>query len=307
MMRVFALSFAVFVLIACGGNRRSGAGAASTATSSANNSASAKTENATQASAKTAFAAHDNLNAVLFMQTAAEYAALCRQAYAAATLALDGALASPNFSADLAQQARGQFAGSPPAVIVDIDETVLDNSAYQAQLIRDQQVYSLETWQAWTAKAQAKAVPGAVDFIKAAEARGMTVFYVTNRRATEEPTTRRNLAALGLKLDERNDVILSRDERADWKSSDKTARRAEVARKHRIVLLVGDNLGDFLEPGKTIDERAAAVSQHAELWGKRWIMLPNPSYGDWEQAIISADRPLNAEQARARKAERLRF
>ena len=294
-MRVFALCCGVAALVACAGARLPpaspdvypGLGAAS---------------------AQTAPGADDNLNAVLFVQTAGEYGALARQAYAAATLALDAALADPTRSADLAQAARGGFAGAPPAVIVDVDETVLDNSAFQARLVRDGASYTPERWRAWTQEAAAPPVPGAVAFARAANARGVTVVYVTNRRADEEADTRRNLLAAGLPVAGGQDVILTRGERPEWGSTgDKTARRAEVARRFRIVLLVGDNLGDFLEPGATVAERQAAVERHADYWGRRWIVLPNPTYGDWEGALLGGAYGLPIDERRARKRAGLRY
>ena len=296
-MRVFALYCGVTALVACGGNRR-----LSEATTPGTAPVSAPA-----ASAKTGFAAHDKLNAVLFIQTAGEYAALARQAYAVSSLALDAALADRQLSADPVQAAGGNYASLPPAVIVDVDETVLDNSAFEARLIRDGGSYSSAAWRAWTEEANALPVPGAVDFVRAAAAKGVTVFYVTNRRAEEEAATRRNLVAAGFPVPDRPDVLFTRGERPEWSSSDKTPRRAEVARTHRIVLLIGDNLGDFLEPGTTVEERRAAVEAHADYWGRRWIVLPNPTYGDWEGALLGGENGLPIEEQGRRRREALRY
>ncbi len=143
-------------------------------------------------------AAHENLNAVLWLQTAIEFEASAVQAYRLAQLQLDAALSDPSWTAALEQQ--GDASKLPPAVIVDIDETVLDNSYYQARLIRDNAVFATPTWDAWVAEARATAIPGAVEFSKYAATKGVAVFYVSNRTANLEEATRKNLAALGFPL-----------------------------------------------------------------------------------------------------------
>ena len=239
--------------------------------------------------ASTRPATHANLNAVLFVQTAAEYAALARQAYTSAQLSLDEALDDPTWSAAAEQTDGRPFAGLPPAVVLDVDETVLDNSAYQARLIRDGRDYERATWRAWTAERAAGAVPGALAYAREAAARGITVVYVTNRRADEEDDTRANLAALGFPLTGEADVVLTRGERADWAASDKTTRREHLALRYRILQLVGDNLGDFIEvPTGTVADRRAAVDAYADYWGTRWIVLPNPTYGSWQSALSAS-------------------
>ncbi len=244
----------------------------------------------------------DNLNAVLYVQTAAEYVGLCGQAYAAAALALDGALVDPEVSADLAQVGQGGYENLPPAIVVDVDETVLDNSPYQASLVRSGGRYSSEGWLAWTARAAAEPVPGALDYLQAATTRGVTIFYVTNRTAPEEAATRRNLARLGFPIDSAMDVVLTKGERPEWRSSDKTPRRAEVAREYRTVQLIGD----FREAEPTPEARQRMADAYADYWGAYWIVLPNPTYGDWETVLYGRDYSLGVEEARGKKRGWLR-
>ena len=136
-------------------------------------------------------------------------------------------------------------------------------------------------------EARATAIPGSTGFTQYAEKRGVTVFYITNRTANVEDATRRNLGALGFPLTAGIDTVLTRAERPEWQASAKGARRAHVARDYRIVLLVGDDLGDFVvDASGTSQERAARAAPQADWWGRRWIMLPNPTYGSWERAII---------------------
>jgi acid phosphatase len=231
---------------------------------------------------------HEDLHAVLWMQTAAEYRALATAIYARAVPVLDRALQDPVWTAALEQT--GAFGSLPPAVIIDLDETVLDNTAFQGQLVRDRQSYTESAWADWVRTRGARAVPGAQAFIRAAEERGVRVFFVSNRAAGEEESTIANLRALGVET--AGDRLLSPGEQG-W-TTDKSLRRAFVAEHHRVLMLVGDDLGDFvgvarLSPG----DRAALVDRYADRWLERWVLLPNPSYGSWLRALtpgLSTDR-----------------
>jgi len=251
-------------------------------------------------------AQHDNLNAVLWVQTAAEYVGLTVQAYTTAQLALDDALEDPLWTASVEQAETGSYEKLPPAVILDVDETVLDNSMYQARLIKSGDRYSSASWAAWTAEESAPAIFGALSYCKEAANRGVTVFYVTNRKHPEEAATRNNLQKLGFPLATDTDVILTRGEKPAWSSSDKTPRREFLAKQYRILQLVGDNLGDFLEAEGTPQERVAVANRYADYWGMRWIVLPNPTYGNWEGALFGGDRSLSAEEQRAKKVGQLK-
>ena len=245
---------------------------------------------------------HENLNSVLWVQTSVEYAAVAEQAYRLAERVLDEALVDPTWTASLEQASMDDFAGLPPAVVLDVDETVLDNSAYQARLILDGETYDTASWNAWANEAAATAVPGALAFTRHADSLGITVIYLTNRRAVVEDATRRNLIDLGFPLSEGTDVVLTRGETEAWSASDKTRRREFVAGAYRILLLIGDNLGDFVAD---VDlpplERKQALAPYRKYWGTRWIMLPNPQYGSWEEAVIDFDYSAPAEVQLQRK------
>jgi 5'-nucleotidase (lipoprotein e(P4) family) len=231
----------------------------------------------------------ENLNAVLWMQTALEYEAAALQAYRTARLQLEAALGTPGWTAAVEQA--GDTAGLPPAVILDIDETVLDNSYYQARMVRNGTAYSDATWNAWVEERKATAIPGALEFTRDAAQRGVTVFYVTNRAQQGEQATRDNLAALGFPVAPQLDTVLTRGERPEWQASAKAARRAHVAERFRILLLIGDDLGDFVaDASGTPDQRRLRTAGHADRWGRQWIVLPNPTYGSWERAIVGASR-----------------
>lgn len=242
----------------------------------------------------------EGLDAVLWTQTAVEYRASAQQAYLLARLQLDCALADPGWTAATEQVGR-PMEQLAPAVILDADETVVDNAAFQARLVEDGDAYNAANWAAWVNERKATAVPGAVAFTQYAQSRGVTVFYVTNREAELEPATRDNLAALGFPLDPARDTVLTRLERPDW-PSDKTSRRAHVASDFRVLLLVGDDLGDFLPNRGSVAERDARVAPYAEWWGTKWIVLPNPMYGSWLTALTVA--PAGAPAPSKRKALR---
>ena len=250
---------------------------------------------------------HEGLLATLWTQTAVEYEAAALQAYRLAALQLDRALADPSWTAALEQQAQPDFDALPPAVVLDVDETVLDNSPYQARLILDDAVYSSATWDPWVREEQAAPVPGALAFTRYAAGRGVRVIYLTNRRSHLEEATRNNLARLGFPMAEGEDVVITRGEREEWADSDKGPRRAAVAERYRVLLLVGDNLGDFLDGvDASVAEREALAAPYADYWGTRWILLPNPQYGSWEGALFGFDYDLDAAGRQARRYEQLR-
>jgi 5'-nucleotidase (lipoprotein e(P4) family) len=245
------------------------------------------------------------LLALLWFQTSAEYRVLATAVYDQARQAIDRALGDPAWTAAVEQN--GDFAALPPAVIVDVDETVLDNSAYEAELVVTGALHNPSAWKPWVARAEAAAVPGAVEFARYAASRGVTVFYVTNRGKDEEEATRRNLAALGFPLAETADAVLSSDEKPGY-SSDKTSRRAEIARTHRILVLVGDDLNDFVAGARALpEERVAVAERHAERWGRQWFLLPNSEYGSWERALVGNERGLSEAEVAKRRLARLRL
>lgn len=262
-------------------------------------------------------AGHDQLLAVLWMQRSAEYKAACLQSYRAALQQLGPALEDPNWTACLEQGLPDAYSGLPPAVVVDVDETVLDNSAFAARQIRAGVVkFDPVAWRSWVHEQQALPVPGALAYLTAATQRGVRVIYITNRKAdsdkdgstsTEETDTRRNLTRLGFPLveGEGEDVVLCAGE-----IGDKAARRGSVGKNFRIVQLIGDNLGDFAsgtEPQKVeapqtkrgehaMVERArgAIVDDFAAYWGTRWFLIPNPSYGGFETVLRGQYEELGA-------------
>lgn len=228
---------------------------------------------------------HALVNATLWVQSAAEYDASALQTYAAARRQLDAALADRGWAG--AEEETNADPGQPPAVILDLDETTLDNSGYEARAIRKGITYDKPLWREWVAESAASAVPGAKEFLLYAQSRGVTPFYITNRDFDpEHPGTRRNLELLGFPLTA--DTLLMRGGRPEWRS-DKSGRRAHVAATHRVLLVIGDDLNDFTNAReKSHADREAIMARTRDWWGTRWFMLPNPMYGSWEDAATAS-------------------
>ena len=226
----------------------------------------------------------------LWIQRSAEVRALSYQAFNVAKLI---------FELDLQKDASGK----KKAVIVDIDDTVLDNSPYQAAMVDDNFGYP-EGWGEWCNAAEAEALPGAVDFLKYVVSKGGDVFYISNRKVKYKEGTMKNLKALGFPQ-VTDDRVLLRE-----KTSNKEPRREIVRKEHRIVLLMGDNLNDFdnIFRKKSLDDRAAAVDQVKDQFGSKFIVLPNPMYGDWEGGVYKGNWKLSpAEKSKARKAALIKW
>ncbi|MEN3112669.1 5'-nucleotidase, lipoprotein e(P4) family [Uliginosibacterium paludis] len=233
------------------------------------------------------------VNGVYWTQFSLEHHAAAAMAYQAATAALPGLIRSKAW----ASLERGEASRKRPAVVLDVDETVLDNSAYDAWAVQTNQSFAPKSWAAWLALEEALAVPGAVAFTQQAARLGADVFYVTNRECTPEPTdpcpalthTQNNLRKLGFPRANDPAAFMLRKQRPEWNSSDKSARRETIARTHHIVMLVGDDMGDFLPVDSVArlrkGEPDAAAQALLANFGKNLFMIPNPSYGSWEKAL----------------------
>ncbi len=225
---------------------------------------------------------NETLNAAVWMQLSAEYKASAIQAYQGALQHLPKSLADSTWSA--IPNATDQL-GKPPAIIVDVDETVLDNSPFEARMIRADTVYNRLDWNRWVEERKAEAIPGAVDFLTTAAELGVTVFYVTNRSSDLDAATADNLKSEGFPLPGGADLVLTRGERDEW-TGDKETRRDYVATNYRVVFVAGDDLNDFISTDDlSTVERAEVVDRYKDFWGERWIILPNPTYGSWERTV----------------------
>ncbi|HEV8591642.1 MAG TPA: 5'-nucleotidase, lipoprotein e(P4) family, partial [Pyrinomonadaceae bacterium] len=221
------------------------------------------------------------IGAILYQQKAAEYRALTYQAYNLAQLRLDQDLDKKNVK-KLPKAERKM----PRAIIVDIDETVLDNSPANAYGVKNGTGFNIKDWYAWGEMRKAKAVPGAVDFLNYAVSKGVKIFYVSNRDEVQKQATIDNLTNVGFKDVSAANVMLRQ------KDSTKEPRRLEIAAKYRIVMLMGDNLDDFSNvfERKSVVDRFAETDKARDRWGKKFIVLPNAMYGTWESALYGYGR-----------------
>jgi len=248
--------------------------------------------------------ADDTRNAVAWFQTSAERDLVFRTVYRGAGRSLDAALADPSWDALPKEDRIAPVKGLAPAIIVDVDETVLDNSPAQVRQIFARGDFDDAQWNAWVAQARAKALPGAVEFLGAAARRGVTVFYVTNRDVEGVPATIANLRHAGFPVESDAQVLPKgmQVEGCTPKGSSKSCRRQLVGRTHRVLMQFGDQVGDLVEiANNTQDGRRAAVAPYDAWIGERWFVLPNPMYGSWEPALFGNDATLPAAQRRAKK------
>jgi 5'-nucleotidase (lipoprotein e(P4) family) len=180
----------------------------------------------------------------------------------------------------------------PPAVVLDLDETVLDNSPYEARLFLNGENYSSESWEKWCNESKAQALPGAIDFLNFADSLGIKIFYISNRKISVFEPTLKNLKTLKLPQAEKEHLLLRTTK------SDKSERREMVKSGHQIILYVGDNLTDysqvFAERDSTIGKDL--VKKHRKELLHNFIMLPNPMYGEWESAIYENDFSKTSEE-----------
>ncbi|PAU95494.1 5'-nucleotidase, lipoprotein e(P4) family [Aliifodinibius salipaludis] len=247
---------------------------------------------------------HPTTSATLWAQNAAEYKALTTSVYNTALSNLGMAIEDSYWTAYPKQEDQ-KMRKLPAAVILDVDETVLDNSPFQARMIKQKSSFDPEQWNDWVMEAKANPIAGAVEFTQRAADHGVAVFYLTNRETKVEEGTRQNLKKLGFPLSENQDRILSNNERDNWTSA-KTERRAYVAKNYRIIMIFGDDLNDFV-PAKGISqqERSELVENNSSKWGKFWYVLPNPSYGSWENALYNFDDSLSPTQIDSARKARL--
>ena len=216
---------------------------------------------------------------VLWQQTAAEYRALCYQAFNIAAVRLNEI---PN----------RKIRKEKLAIITDLDETILDNSYVDAQLIKDGKEMTNAEWKKWTDKSAATAVPGAVEFLQAASKKGFTIFYISNRDTASVQSTLIDLKRLQLPdADTAHMLFLSN-------TSSKETRRQIVASTYNVIMLLGDNLNDFMNvfEKKSIAERFAETDKEKQEWGKKFIVLPNSTYGEWENALYNYEKQLSPSQ-----------
>jgi 5'-nucleotidase (lipoprotein e(P4) family) len=217
--------------------------------------------------------------ATLWYQQSAEMKALFYQCYRNAENALSENLAWSDKT-------------KPAAVVLDIDETVLDNSPYQAWQVLENKPFTDQDWTRWVDMAQAEPLPGALEFTRYADSLGVEVFYISNRAVTGMNPTIANLLAHGFPNADTTHLLLKQG------GSSKIERRAAIEKNYDILLLIGDNLADH---SGAYERRGpglgfATVEADKELFGTRYIILPNPMYGNWLTEIIRQSEGTTAKE-----------
>lgn len=211
-----------------------------------------------------------NIMSVAWYQTSAEAKALYLQGYNIARRNLD--------------QSLQEQSAKPRAIILDIDETVLDNSPYQAYNAMHNKTFP-SCWNKWVKYAKAKPVPGAKAFLNYANSKGVQIYYVSDRSADQLAATKKNLKREGLPQADNQHVLLK-------KKSDKTKeeRRQAIEAKSNVIMFFGDNLTDFNDPkAASVKGRYGDVMENANQWGSKYIILPCPMYGGWEAALYGGN------------------
>ncbi|MCB0800990.1 MAG: hypothetical protein KDB91_10845 [Bacteroidales bacterium] len=184
--------------------------------------------------------------------------------------------------ADSADYLPGKEMTKPAAVVLDIDETLLDNSPFQGWQVLAKRSFNNDDWFRWVEMARARPLPGAVEFTRYADSLGVEVFYVSNRTVQEMGPTIENMAAWGFVNADSTHMLLKET------TSSKVERRALVEKDYEILLLVGDNLADHsgIYEKRGSDHGFAAVDADRRLFGTKYIVLPNPMYGNWLSELL---------------------
>lgn len=255
----------------------------------------------TQTSLSKEHAAKDPQLGIAWVDSAAEYDALTLQTYQNATDHLDELIADRNSSA-LPEWTGAD--GLPTAVILDVDETSVSNVEFQAEIDGN---FSHEAFDYWQLNNPSRQIKGAPEFVQAARDKGVTVFFITNRPCHErdfaagpcpqEAITLQDLAEAGIKTDAEHLMLVG--EKPEW-NREKRFRQELVAKDYRVIMLLGDDLGDFLPcirakpvapcSAATATDRDRMTMEHSAYWGTRWHILPNPMHGSWSSFISTGIR-----------------
>lgn len=226
--------------------------------------------------------ANQNMDAALWFNTSAEADYMFRQCYDLATIKLNAAM-------------NNRRVDGIPAVVLDLDETVLDNSPYQLSIIAANRTYDEGSWAEWVQKASAEALPGALEFTRNCQERGVEVYYVSNRSIDFMNPTITNMQNLGFPNADPDHILLKEDD------SDKTTRREFVASHHDVILYCGDNLRDYREDfsDRTVDFGKDHVEERESEMLTEFIIFPNPMYGEWERMYVDDKHEMELEKKSA--------
>ncbi|QBF26285.1 5'-nucleotidase, lipoprotein e(P4) family [Pseudomonas tructae] len=230
------------------------------------------------------------VDAVAWRQTAAEFRALYYQGFNVAKARLDQALAN---------QKPGD---KKPAIISDIDDTILSSNTYWGFLIgQDKEFFDDAVWDRWVAANGPTLTPGALEFLDYAKSRGVEIFYVSSRDQGDKTYeyALNNLRALKVPYADEAHVTILRE------SSNKEPAQHKIAEQYNVLLMLGDNLNDFERSFyvDNVDKRAQLVDASRSRFGGQYIIFPNPTDGHWLKAIFGESEPADTPANRARFRE----
>ena len=230
--------------------------------------------------------------ATLWFQKAAEAKATYYQNFNIAKLILDDKIKKDRFKLKKKM---------PKAIITDIDETVIDNSPYNAKLILSGKSYNKKSWEEWVNEKRAKPTAGALEFCKYAKEKGVEIFYVSNRSEKSIDATLENLKNAGFPYADKKHIYLKTT------TSDKTERRNKILKNYDVILYLGDNLRDFDETfgGRGADFGFGITKENKETFGTKFIVFPNPMYGEWEKGLYKGDFSKSDEEKRQMRKDAL--
>ena len=222
---------------------------------------------------------NENVMSLAWMNTSAEYRALCYQAYNAVKMQVDNAVKNRKRNS------------KPLAIVLDVDETILLNLPHQAAFVGTGAAYQRQSWVDWCNAAIASAMPGAVDCLQYVDSKGVEIFYVSNRHVdTELEGTIKNFEKLGLPQADKNHMLFKTN------TSYKQPRFDEISKNYEVVVYMGDNVGDF--PLETYNKNTAArnnvIDKNQNNFGTKFIAFPNPVYGAWEESLAANYKKLPA-------------
>ncbi|MBC6000687.1 MULTISPECIES: 5'-nucleotidase, lipoprotein e(P4) family [Veillonella] len=219
---------------------------------------------------------------LLWMRTSAEYRALAYQGYNVAMNAVKMAVTDPSHQR------------KPLAIVLDADETVVDNTKLMGEsIVNGNGRFDAPWWRQAVHQGKSQAMPGAVEFLNEVHKQGVEIFYVSNRYAPVNlDVTIQNFKELGFPSVDKDHVLLFE------KDSDKQPRFDMIAKKYYVIVYMGDNAGDFLigTKGKTLAERNAIIDNHKEDFGTTFVVFPNPAYGSWVSALAKGYQNLSSEE-----------
>ena len=219
---------------------------------------------------------------LLWMRTSAEYRALAYQGYNVAMNAVKMAVTDPSHQR------------KPLAIVLDADETVVDNTKLMGEsIVNGNGRFDAPWWRQAVYQGKSQAMPGAVEFLNEVHKQGVEIFYVSNRYAPVNlDVTIQNFKELGFPSVDKDHVLLFE------KDSDKQPRFDMIAKKYYVIVYMGDNAGDFPigTKGKTLAERNSIIDAHKEDFGTTFVVFPNLAYGSWVSALAKGYQNLSPEE-----------